>query len=262
MSLKKFFDAKKEEAKKDLSILKADVNKLKTKAGAEADALKAKIAKNASKVANDILYVELAPLRIPMNILLKKKGIKDYDSKNIESVARKFYETFVEPVTEKTNFEYASNFDTFVDEQITKYGIKEPKSASEIAYHVDEATTQAMGMSTPEVKDKENQAGKTTGALVGTALGAAGIPIPPAVTSAIGGAVQGIVRGIINFFKAKKNNKDVKQALDVATKDLQAKTTPETMPTEEAPKHDMKPLLYIVGAIVVIGIAYFLIKKK
>lgn len=261
MSIKTLFNKTKDEVKKDLVTIKADVNKLKTKVGAEADALKAKIADKANKVSNTIMYAELLPLMVAMNYLLKKKGISGYDTKNVDAVAKKFYETFVSPMDNKTNFEYASNFDTFVSDQITKYGIKEPKTNTEIAYHVDEATTQAMTMSTPEPKDKDNTAGKTAGALVGTALAGAGVPIPPAVTQAIGSSVQNIVRGIINFFKARKDHKDVKEALNLATKDLQSKGAPDALPTEEAPKSN-KMLIYGLGAIVAIAVIYFVIKKK
>lgn len=265
MSIKKFFDKHKAEIKNDLVTLKADVNKLKTKAGAEAEALKKKIAEKANKVSNGVLYAELLPLVVAMNILLKKKGITGYNTKNVDEVAHKFFEVFVAPLSNTTNFEYASNFDTFVNEQLDKYGVREPKSNTEIAYHVDEATTQAMTMSTPEPKDKENQAGKTAGALLGTALMGAGIPIPPAVTSAIGSSVQNIIRGIVKFFKARKDNKDVKEALNIATKDLQGKTSgaPEALPTEDAPKKDnTKMLLYLLGAVVVVGILFYAFKKK
>lgn len=262
MSIKSFFNKTKDSIKSDLSVIKADVNKLKTKVGAEADALKAKIASKADKVSQDILYVELLPLMLPMTILLKKKGIKGYDSKKPESVAKAFYDNFVSPMDGKTNFEYASNFDTFISEQIDKYGIKEPKSNTDIAYHVDEAMSQSMTMSTPEIKDKDNTAGKTAGALLGTALMGAGIPVPPAVTSAIGSGVQGIVRGIINFFKARKNNKDVAEALAQATKEVNVKGAPEALPTETAPKDNMKLIMYLVGAVVVVGILYYVIKKK
>lgn len=264
MSIKTFFQKQKTELNKDLASIKSDVKKLETSFGSEAEKLKKKISEKAGKVTNGILYAELLPLMVAMNFLLKKKGVTDYDHKNIDSVAKKFYSTFVAPMDEKAlSFEYA-NFDEIVTENLTKYGVKPIKSHTETAYHVDEAIATSTQMSTPEVKDPNNTAGKTAGALVGTALMGAGIPVPPAVTQAIGSGVQGIIRGIINFFKARKDNKDVKTALAEATKEVNKGGADNTLPTEEAPKKDnMKTIIIIVVAVVVIGIgAYFFAKKK
>jgi phage tail tape-measure protein len=112
-----------------------------------------------------------------------------------------------------------------------------------------------------EKKDPNNTAGKTAGSLACTALGAAGVPIPPAVGAAVGGVVQGIVRGILNFFKNKKKegNKEVIDALEKGGAD--ADKIDVTTGEVTTPQNDKK-IIYIIGGLVAVVVIYYLVKKK
>ena len=248
-----------------LAQIKADANKLKTKVGAEASVLKDKLAKGADAYINNTLYAPLLPLMPSMLILLKARGIKLKDAKSIKDVADTFYKNFVNPVSSlEADFEMA-NFEGYVKQNLDLKGASETASDAEVKGAGLSALLKAGDMANTtensEKKDPSNTAGKTAGSLACTALGAAGVPIPPAVGAAVGGVVQGIIRGIINFFKNKKaeGNKEIIDALqqggadaekiDVSTGDV---TTPQ----------NSKKILYIIGGLVAVVALYFVIKKK
>jgi hypothetical protein len=264
MSLKKVL--KKAEAGLNASLMqiKADVNTLKTKVGAEAKVLKGKIAKASDFYVNNVVYAPLLPLMPTMIVLLKSKGVKLKDAKSIKDVADTFYKTFVNPAnTLEEQFEY-TNFEGYVMQNLDLKGGGETKTDAEAkgAGLTALLSSNAMANSeNSEKKDPTNSAGKTAGGLACTALMAVGVPVPPAVGSAVGGVVQGIVRGIINFFKNKKKegNKEVIDALQQGGAD--AEKIDINTGEVNVPQNDKK-MLYILGGLVAIVVVYFVIKKK
>ena len=248
-----------------LAQIKADANKLKTKVGAEAAVIKQKLATGASAYLDNTLYAPLLPLMPSMLILLKSKGIKLKDAKSIKDVADTFYKTFVNPVNTLEEEFNAANFEYYVKENLDLKGPGETKSDAEVKGAGLSALLKAGAMANTtensEKKDPANTAGKTAGSLACTALGAAGVPIPPAVGAAVGGAVQGIIRGIINFFKNKKKegNKEVIDALQQGGADadkIDVNTGEITTP------QNSKKILYIIGGLVALVAVYYLVKKK
>lgn len=239
-----------------LTQIKAKANQLKSAVGSQADAIKKDLSKMASAYTDNALFAPLLPLMPTMLILLKKKGVK-VDEKSLGGVARAFYREFVDATASFENLEM-SNFEFEVMRHLDEKGTSNTTGGD--ADHADlnnQLLSVASGMG---AKDPSNQAGKTAGSLVASGLGLAGVPIPPQVGSAVGGVIQGIVRGIINFFKAKKGNKDIADALKQGNADMDKIETPTDGGAISIGGD--KTIFYIFGAIVVIGIAIYALRKK
>ena len=269
MSVKAIIKQVQKKADATLMEIKADANKLKTKTGAEAAALKEKIAKKSGEYIHEALYAPLAPLRVPMVLLLKNKGYNGYFTKSMKEIADKFYEVFVNPVsTVKKDFEEA-NFEYFVKYNLDIKGPTDTEDDATVKAKNEDALAEsskvaatAAGELKPDApaakKDATNSIGKSAGSLACTALMAVGIPVPPAVGAAVGSTVQGIIRGIISFFHKKKaeGNAEVVSALQQGGKDAGKidVTTGEVKPDNK--------ILYIVGGLAAILVIYFFVIKK
>jgi hypothetical protein len=244
---------------KTLASVQAKVNDLKTKTGAAADKLKKSIAKDAQAYMDNALFMPLMPLLPTMIILLKAKKEKITDT-SIGGVARQFYRVYVDATASLESLE--ANFEETVIGHLDENGPTAGGSlgVADIAAVNDKiaGATSTLG----EVKDVNNQAGKTAGAAVAAGLGLAGVPIPPAVGQAVGGTVQGIIRGIINFFKRKKaeGNKEVIGALKEGAVDVDKLDVTSGEPVKV--KGDMKPIIYTLLAIVVVVIGYKIFTRK
>ena len=246
------FDKIKADLKKEASQVKNAINKAKSGVkGAKKEAKEL-----IETQAKNLVVTPLIPFMPTMLLLLKKKNIT-FSAGDIALRRYKIVEAFNKHYLQGTHFEY--NFDMV---EMTESDFEHAEEAEAVTSGDMGESVKALGKIAGGSRGAE--VGGSIGAIAGTALTAAGVP-PPVGTmagKAAGSALGGIVSAIIKFFKDKKN-KVAQDALKSTEKETtEALTTGEVTPPTitGSGSFDFKKL--ILPLVAVVGIYFFVIKKK
>ena len=264
----------KKDIKKVAEVAKKDINKAKE--------LAKNVASKVLKVIKNTALLPILPLIPAMKAIMKKRGVSTRGA--LDDIVIRFYNEVVIKTAGFENLEafndakaerliYA-HLEEALENNFKYYNLENADDAPTDATPTDATTTTTTDSNTnigsgqvgatsakgdgKKEFDKAGLLGSAGGAAAGMAIG-----LPPQAGAAVGASLEKIIKAIVAFFKKKKDDKDVKEALDAnpptdasAKQALNDGTLDDTNTTGK--KWDFKKIFILIAILITAG---FFIKK-